>query len=802
MTQLRTLTLVSAIALAAASFPAFAQDQGVVAAAPVEDADTNEIVVTAQKRTERLVQVPLAVTAVSSAALASQQINDTSSLTRAVPSLTFQAGNNPGNASFRIRGVGTQLFSLGVESAVSVVVDGVVAPRQAQGFSDLADLERVEVLRGPQGTLFGKNATAGVISIVTARPGKELGGSIEATVAEQDEYRVKGTITGPISDTLRARVSGFYNNVGGNIYNVAKGKDVNGYKSWGVRGKLEWDATPDLNFLLTGDYRENDANGNSRVPVQITTADMRTLLGSGVNASSSNRNVSNDDASYYKTKSTIVSLQGDWDLGAATITSISAFQRYIQADQFEPDQIASDPIRFVGAFPYASWNRNQSRFAYNNYSEELRIGSNGNSDFTYVAGVFYAHLDLDRAYSRRRATCSAGAVVGGPCTGTVTNQSSGFNGNFKSDNVAAFGQIDWRVTGGLHVIGGLRQQYEKQTVTGSVFGPLVAGDALFPGTPVTVAGGALNTGTRSRSDWATTGKAGLRYEFNRNLQVYGSYTRGYKAFALDLDVTTDYVNQNGIAPENVNAYELGAKWQAPGGVFDVSAAIFRSDFTNLQVQSLVTDVATGTFNTVLGNAGKSRSQGFEIEATARPSREFSVAMNFTLVDATIDAAGQSCPIQSQSGLTTYTGNFPVNQCYIRQTTAGTSSPIIDVVGGQLPATPRYRVGVTPRYEREFGNLAGFVQVALNYQSDTVFALNQDPLLSQDGYAIVDASVGLRAADSKWNVTVFVRNLFDTTYYSQLNHGTLLANTTNATDLWANINKDADRYFGATFGLRF
>ncbi|MFT3964955.1 MAG: TonB-dependent receptor [Sphingobium sp.] len=796
MKQPRHFVMVSAVALAMASFPASAQTDAPQAGVDDAAVDSTDIVVTAQKRTERLVQVPLAVTAVSSASLASQQINDTSSLTRAVPSLTFQAGNNPGNASFRIRGVGTQLFSLGVESAVSVVVDGVVAPRQAQGFSDLADLERVEVLRGPQGTLFGKNATAGVISIVTARPGKEFGGNVEATIAEQDEYRVKGTVTGPISDTLRARVSGFYNHVGGYIYNAATNSDVNGSKSWGVRGKLEWDATPDLNFLLTGDYRESDANCCSRVPVQVTTAGVRTLLGSSVVPSSENRTVSNDDASYYRTKSTTLSLQGDWDIGSATITSISAFQRYVQADQFEPDQIASIPTRYVGTFPYAAWNQNQSRFAYNNYSQELRIGSNGSRDLTYVAGIYYAHLDLGRDYARRRFTCGSGTTVGEICTGAIRGQSSGFSGNFKSDNIAVFGQIDWRIAGGLHFIGGLREQYEKQTVTGSVYGPLYPGaDDLFPGTTI-------NSGTRSRSDWALTGKAGLRYEFNRNLQVYGSYTRGYKAFALDLDVTTRFDNQNGIAPEHVDAYELGAKWQAPGGVFDISAAIFRSDFTNLQVQSLVTNISNGTFDTVLSNAGKSRTQGFEVEANIRPSREFSVAANFTLVDATIDVPGQSCAIQLQTGVPTYSSNFPVNTCYIRQVGANSSGAIIDVVGGQLPATPRYRVGITPRYEREFGNLAGFVQVALNYQSDTIFSLNQDPLLTQDGYAIVDASIGLRAADSRWNVTVFVRNLFDQTYYSMLNHGTVLANASSATDVWANINKDASRYFGATFGVKF
>ncbi len=777
-----------------AAAPAAATQEAPAADAPVTS--EGEIIVTANKRSERLVEVPVAVTAVSADTLSSAQINDTASLTRAVPSLQYQQGNNPGNSGFRIRGVGTQLFSLGVESAVAVVVDGVVAPRQAQGFSDLADLERVEVLRGPQGTLFGKNATAGVINIITARPSKTFGGNVEATVAEHDEYRVKGSITGPISDTLRARVSGYYNHVGGYIYNAAKDKMVNGNESWGARGKLEWDAASNLTFLLTGDYRENNADCCSRVPVSIVNPAMQTLLGPKVVATPENRTVSNDDLSYYRTKSSTVSLQGDWDLGAATLTSITAWQYYRQNDQFEPDQIQSDPVRYVGAFPYSAWNNNSSHLGYNNYSQELRIGSNGSRDFTYVVGAFYNHLDLDRSLNRRRQRCATG-TLGQPCTVTSAD-SSGFNGNFKSDNYALFGQVDWRIAGGLHVIGGLRGQYEKQTVTGRLYGPLVTGDALFPGIT-------LNSGTRSRDDTAITGKAGLRYEFNRNLQVYGSYTRGYKAFALDIDASTNYATQTGIAPEHVNAYELGAKWIAPGGKFDINAALFRSDFTNLQIQALVSDPAAGTFLTVLGNAGKSRSQGFEVEANFHPSSELSIAANFTLVDATIDVPGQSCPLQTAS-TGTYSTNFPVNQCYVRSTTVNgvttLSSAIIDVVGGKLPATPRYRVGVSPRYEHDFGGIAAFAQFSLNYQSETGFALNQDPLLTQKGYAIVDASVGIHTSDDRYGLTVFVRNLFDQTYYTQLNHGTLLANAANPYDLWANVSKDADRYVGATFSVRF
>lgn len=333
------------------------QDQG--AALSDNSHMGSEIVVTAQKRSERLIEVPIAVTAVTSDTLDAMQINDSASLVRAVPSLTYQQGNNPNNSSFRVRGVGAQLFGQGTESAVAVVIDGVAAARAAQGFTDLADLERVEVLRGPQGTLFGKNATAGVLNIVTARPSHSFGGKMDVTIAEKDEYRVKGTLTGGLTDTIAARVSGFYNDVGGHIRNIATGNDVNGYKSWGVRGKLSWEPTPELSMLLTAEYRENEANCCSRVPVSIKTPAMQTLLGSIV-ASSDNREVSNDEASFSDSNLKLASLQVDYDFGPVTLTSITAWQGWSTQDQFEPDQIASDPVVYVGPSAYSAW-RSESR---------------------------------------------------------------------------------------------------------------------------------------------------------------------------------------------------------------------------------------------------------------------------------------------------------------------------------------------------------------------------------------------------------------------------------------------------------
>src|SRR5262245_53075043 len=220
--------------IASGKVDAQATAESTEASPPQEALGLEDVIVTAQKREQRQQDVPLAVTAVTGATLENQQINDTINLVKAVPSLTFQAGNNPSNNSFRIRGVGTSLFSLGVEPSVSVVVDGVVQSRQSQNFTDFADIERVEVLRGPQGTLFGKNATAGVINIITARPTRDLLIKSSLTAAQDDEYRASGTLSGPITDTLRARLNVFYNDVGGYHTNAANGRDEGDSKGKGA----------------------------------------------------------------------------------------------------------------------------------------------------------------------------------------------------------------------------------------------------------------------------------------------------------------------------------------------------------------------------------------------------------------------------------------------------------------------------------------------------------------------------------------------------------------------------------------
>lgn len=801
------MLLVSAAgaALAASAVPALAQD---VATAPQGDApaatEGSEIVVTAQHRSERLIEVPLAVTAVTGDALASQQINDAQALTRAIPSLSYQQGGAPNNSAFRIRGVGTSLFGQGVEPSVSVVVDGVVTPRAGSGFTNLVDIQRVEVLRGPQGTLFGKNSTAGVINITTAAPSHTLEGKAEATVAEHDEYRLKGSVSGPLGDQLGLRLTGYYNNVGGQYYNVASKSNYGKSESWGVRGKLQWDPSSALKVTLIGDYNRSNQECCTSAFVRVETPVILQLI-SPITPTFGSNLIADDNLSYVRTKLATVSLQADWDLGPATVTSITAYQRYNETNQAEADGIRSIPTIYIGNTPgttnpaaYVGWDYQPAHQKQDYYSQELRLASNGTRDLTYVLGVYLSDLELHRDLDRRRTRCTSG-TIGQPCaTASTVWQSSGFNAEFSSKAASVFGQVDWRVAGGLHVVLGAREQYEKQRVVGSTYAPLPGhvGDVAWPGI-------ANTSGTSNRDGWGFSGRAGLRYEFDRNLQAYATYTRGYKAFALDLGAATNFGNNPGLDPERVNAYELGVKARTLDGALDLNLAVFRSDYSNLQLQTTIVDPITGLGVAKQINAGKSRTEGVEVEATLRPTRNFSIATSFSYVKATIDVDGLNCPLGARTGIPTIGagGTYPINSCYFVPTSPPTA--LINIRGGQLPSAPKYRWTVAPQFETEVGsNLTLFLQGSANYTSSYLFDTNQDQALKQPGYIMVDASVGIGTSDGKYRVTAFVRNLFNEHYYTALGHAGLLSSTVYPNDLSGQIAKDSNRYGGVTFNAKF
>ena len=805
MRKTSTRLLLSGIAGIALTGPAFAQTADSATQTEAVETAPGEIVVTAQRRAERLQDVPLAVTAVSAETLETKGITDTKNLAQVSPSLTYTQGNNPSNSTFRIRGIGTQVFGQGGEASVSVVMDGVVLARQAQGFSDLADIERIEVLRGPQGTLFGKNATGGVISIVTARPTKELSGKVTASVAEKGEYHLNGTVSAPVSEKVGVRVSGFYNKDDGYIRNVTLGRKTNGYESWGVRGKLEFDLGP-LNLLATADYSKNDADCCLSVPIRTDNPTLAQLQ-LPIVAGPKNTQVVTNGGSTNKTSQQTYSLEGNYDLGGATITSITAYQKYDFDNQVDVDGLnTATPIYSGGTSApfYASFDVNGGPFALNQFSQELRIASNGNNRLNYVAGLFYSNLNLDRSFVRRIITCNNAALaLGAACPAANQVRVSGSHfAHLDGENYAAFGQVDYLLVGGLKAIAGIRVQHESV----SVFGRQDAA-APFAGDTPMFSGATLTSGTARGSDDAVTGKAGLQYEFSRNAQAYATYTRGYKGQSLGTEFNQTFNSNPVVAPETVDAYEIGFKGSTADRTLSFSVAAFLADYSNLQVQANRSDQATGNFLFVTTNAGKARTKGVEVEATVRPDDHFSTSFGLSYTHARFDADGIGCALQFQAAAVNV--NFgaatPVNTCYRQRAQNGTlSGRIQDVRGGILPNTPEWRITVSPRYETEVSDsMVAFATASLAYQSKVFFALEQDPLLEQKGYATIDATIGVRPVETGFSASVFVRNLTGERFYTAMAHGSSLTSATlTPNNLTGFLPKSAFRYFGASVGYKF
>ncbi|MFM1976014.1 MAG: hypothetical protein RL145_860, partial [Pseudomonadota bacterium] len=223
--------LYATVGLTILATPAFAQE----AAQKAEPAGLEVIVVTAQKRDQNLQSVPVAVTAISSATIANQRLADFTDLTRVAPSLTITQTTSSPNNSVILRGIGTFAFSIGVEPSVAVIIDDMPVVQQAQAFDNMSDLQRIEVLKGPQGTLFGKNSSAGVINIVTKDPSNELDGTVSATLASDQDVRAEGIVSIPFNDKVGLRLTGFYHNFDGNIDNLTSGTKLNDQENYGLR---------------------------------------------------------------------------------------------------------------------------------------------------------------------------------------------------------------------------------------------------------------------------------------------------------------------------------------------------------------------------------------------------------------------------------------------------------------------------------------------------------------------------------------------------------------------------------------
>lgn len=773
----------AATALLAYGVPGLAQE------AEGDAVDGNEIIVTAQKRSERLQDVPVAVTSIGGDQLSAANVNGAGGLASVAPSLTFTQNTSPLNNNVRVRGIGTVLFSAGIESSVSFVVDGVVMARQGQGFTDLIDVERVEVLRGPQGTLFGKNATAGVINVVTQAPSDIFEGKAEATVAEMGEYRLRGTVSGPLSDSVRARFTGFYTKDEGWAHNAFRNKDVFGTEDFGLRAKVAIDVAPTFDLMVTGDYRKSDSTCCQPLPFQ-TTNPLLVQLRDPALGSIDNRTVNTTTDTFANVRTGGVSVEGNLELGDHTLTSITAWREWNFDNNVDVDGYnVAAPARVP--FGFGFFGINGGGVDVEQFSQELRVTSPTGGLFEYTVGGMYYKLDLGRTFQRRVGGCTGDTSVAfGAACPTPAYQSSGSTASMTTENIALFGQVQLNFTDRFSALGGFRLQHEKNSYVGtrSATAPF-AGDAPLLGG---------STGGQSVSDGDFSGKLGLQYKFSRHAQVYASWSRGYKGYGWDVEFSADFAGQKPVQPETVKAWEVGFKGQALDNRLTFGLAAFHAKYNNLQVQA--TQQVNGAPLSIPTNAGSAVTKGVEAEFSYRPIEQLTFAGGITYMKARFDADGLPCQLAAQNSAVTVAAGAtpPVNTCYIL---AG--SRVQDIRGGALPNSPDWKANASIRYEDNLSSsLVGFVQVNGNIQSRVLFDLNQDQELDQKGYATADLSVGVKTADDKYQLSFFIRNLTDKRYVSGKQRDNMLTNAANPGNILFFTSKDASRYVGGTFRVNF
>ncbi len=783
MSEFRIIALVG-VSLAAIAVPALAQTPA-PAVSDAVDEGVADIIVTAQKREERLQDVPVAVTVLSGDTLASRGSLSLENAQYLVPSLNFRKSGVAINQSLFLRGVGTSTFSFAGEPSVSTVVDGVVFSRAGEAFSDLVDIERIEVLRGPQGTLFGKNASAGVVNIITKRPTEELGGLIEGSYFDRQEFRARGVINIPLGERVLTRFVGFYSQYDGNIFNEAANVNdwVNGYKRYGLRGTVELRPSETATFTLIADWRKADDDCCAEVPgsppLTATGAINTTalafiqpalppLLGDKTRRIRQNTVNTNEETSWG------VSLQGDIELGNALITSITAYRVHDNNEVRDGDWVERP---YIGVPQLADVGPQTG----NTFSQELRLGSIGRNRIDYTVGAYFSRAVTERTFTRDVILCGAlnppAPTVLTPCTSplaappTFPSGTAFFGSTFT--NMALFGQGTFNIAERFRLIGGLRFTIDQLDVFHSRQTRL-AGPGIQPSGPII--DGRLPTIAFPWRNKATaqnlSGKAGAQFDLSDQSMAYGTYSRGYKGPAFNVFFNLQPVGTGEIAAETADAFEIGLKNSFLDGRLVLNLAGFYAKYKNFQANNL--DIVSGVIVTRFTNAGDISTRGFEADLAWRPIRNLNISAAVAYTDAHVDE--------------------------FRVPPGGNPAQVIPA-GTDLPFAPRWRTSLTADYRIETG---GSIDILLgaqgSYQSSQLSLFDVNPIVRNAGiikaYGLVDANIGIADRDGLYQLTFQVKNLFDTSFPAQITNGG------PAGSYLYRIPREADRIFGATLRFNF
>jgi len=742
MDEMRKYLLSAAAMFVAAAGPAFAQDS-----APADNANNGEIIVTANKRVERVQDVPKQVQVVAAEDLQSAGVSQLRELGNISPSISGGSNNNGTPA---IRGVSSFAFSIGVQAQTGVVIDDVPQPTFSRLANELADIERVEVLAGPQSTLSGRNAAGGLINIVTRSPKNEWG--VNATVEQttDSQFRATGFLTGPLSQGASFSLSAYHNKWNSNIQNIRDGGNVLGYDISGVRGKLRVDLAPSLTATLSGFYQQSKSNRMPNGGGVYITSGTGSLFGQtfaqrfpGVTASLDNQKIYAAAIGAVDAKARGGDLRLELDLGSSTLTSITSYSKYGQPT-----------VDFFAPIPNGSAIQD-TKVDY--FTQEVRLASKGAGPFQYVLGAVYYDTDTFFTYYR---------------TGFAPldrDLSTGIK------NLAVFGRGTYEIAPDTFLTGGLRYAHDTYGYA-SAFRPIAGGQAT------------LNTSSGSRNYDFIAGEMSLRHKLNADTNIYVTVSRGETGRAFDVEDTASLLANKLplLDSEKVWNVEAGIKAQSSDRRWTANLNAFWASYSNYQVQSQQV-VDQNTLPVIrLFSIGKVETKGVEFTGNFKPNPNLTFTLNATYLDAKIK-------------------DYPNADCYRFQTAAtgcdATTNRQINIAGLTMPNSPKFKAsfgasGVLPLAESSPVDFTG--NIFVRYQSSSRFDLFGDPALKFDGYAVVNLAVGVQSKDEKIKLDLFVNNLFNKVNYANVVNEVFWSTP----HLSATYNRDSFRYGGARLRVGF
>jgi iron complex outermembrane receptor protein len=831
--DIRHIAGASLLALVAAQ-PALAQGNTVpVKTAPVvvsTETPSDEIIVTATKREQTLQDVPVSVAVTSQQTIERAQIRDLIDLASVVPSLKVQQFNDVAATNFYIRGFGNGNGNVGIEGSVGVFIDGVYRSRSAASLNDLPEVERIEVLRGPQSTLFGKNVSAGAISIITRRPSFKPGGSAELTLGNYGQVTSKATITGPLASNVAVRLSGSVNGRDGVLRNIVTGKRLNDRNRYSVRGDLLFTPTAQLSVRIIADYNKINELCCGTVQLfngpatQFIAAPPPFGLGALVTdpAHKFDRRVAFNSDPTNTVIGKGVSGEIDYDFGGAKLTSITAYRN-------QSVRSAAD-VDFTGADIASRSDHTRTK----TFTQEFRVGSNGKGRFNWLLGAFYDHENLDttstifygrdiRAYvdalSGRSSFLAGRSNIFGfeylqsLVTPSIVPGSTYFQSGaaitapftLKQDSYSLFGQADYKVTDALTLTGGLAYLSDRKASTSNItlFDPFSrlnlqnVPQLPFLGLPANAFGalGGLqffygDAPTHGPVNYPNSNESGIlkghkvtylaraAYNFGR-VNAYVSYSTGWKAGAYNLS-TDARAPTNGVGrtadPESVTLYEAGLKTRFRGGFLNL--AVFQQSIKGFQ-----SNAYTGTGYSLV-NAGKESVKGFEVDAAARPLPWLSLTAGLTYLDAKYDSFKRAPCVK-----------YDTAQCPVNPLTGG--YPAFRDLSGRRPAgIPRWNVSTSATISHDFGNgLSSFLRGEYDYASKVQLTETTPANLSTYGSRNVSASLGIASEPVGAQILFWARNL--------TNYKTILGSfPTVAQDGSYTGYPNEPRTYGVTLSKRF